>query len=491
MFSIIDNLIKNLEEKEKIIKYLNTIYKIETGSEAIVPYPYIYSNSSNENKNISDKDQSNKTFNTFLEKVESLNLPSILDKNMKLKIANLKKSNDSKVLIKHLNIANYAEKGFELPLFKRVTEGMKILKSVEDINLRNNNIDDNFADSVCELFNLENLKRIDISYNNLTILSAKKIINALKTNDRLEYLDVSYNPFNSDYYSCSTICNLMRHHPNLYHFGISDCSRDLAIKVLVDHVDMRSLNLDDNKYKWRSYEYLSKILINKKHRLSVLSLKFSTIEVLSASCLGKALSLNKTLVYLNLYSCGLSDLNAAIIITALDFNKTLVDLDLGANMLGDEFCKKFGKVLKVNNCLTKVNISKNYGICDRNFSDLLDGLVHNQTIVWLGNLFDTNIGVKIRESAEIILNMNKEFLENQIHIGNGSNNNFNNSKISEFNKSQKLSLMKSSTEIEKLKCENLEKFNIHSDGLNINQEDEDERRIIMKYNINFDQVEYK
>src|SRR5690554_5323445 len=149
MISQIDILIKNLEKKEKVIDYIKNVHKVEVGTDIVIPDAYIDNNI--KNKNIDENNnQSNNTFNNFEEKLESLNLPSISDKNIKQKIAKLKKEKDTKFLIRHLNISCYGvEKGFTLELFKRVVEGLKILKSVEDINLRHNNIDDTYADQIC------------------------------------------------------------------------------------------------------------------------------------------------------------------------------------------------------------------------------------------------------------------------------------------------------------------------------------------------------
>jgi hypothetical protein len=68
--------------------------------------------------------------------------------------------------------------------------------------------------------------------------------------------------------------------------------------------------------------------------------------------------------------------------------------------------------------LIKVNLGRNYEIKDECFAIVEDGLVHNQTVTSLGNLWDTKIGVKLRESTDIILNINKEYLENQFAVEN-------------------------------------------------------------------------
>lgn len=461
MLTQVDTFIKNIEKKDKIINYLKSIYKIEVGEEAVIPDVYIEGDEEAKKEEVNFGSESSEHFASFEEKIDSLNLPSVNDKNIKLKIAKLKKAKDTKFLIKHLNLSGYAYKGFSLDLFKRVVEGLKIFKSVEDINLRKNNLDDSYAEQICELFNIEGLKRIDLSYNHFHKGAAKKFTNAVKNSSKLEYLDLTHNPFNQDEYSCANICTALKSHPNLFHFGLSDSSRDSALRVLQFKPDLRSLNLEDSRYKHKAFEYFTKFLVDKKYTLAVLSLKYCTIDLFSANHLEKSLRVNKTLVYLNLYSSGLSDIAATRIISALEMNRTLIDLDLGANKLGEIFCHKVNKLLKVNNILNRLNISKNYLITSDDFSLILEGLVNNQSIISLGDLSDMKIGVKIRESAEIILDLNRKYIDGgKINELNGTNTL---NSLTEFNKSQKMNFFKSSVDFEgqeKLKRESLD-YNSH------------------------------
>ena len=62
----------------------------------------------------------------------------------------------------------------------------------------------------------------------------------------------------------------------------------------------------------------------------------------------KILRLNKTLIYLNLYNCNLSDNAGMKIVEGLEFNNTLVEFDLGYNLLGDKFCNQFKEKMRFN-----------------------------------------------------------------------------------------------------------------------------------------------
>jgi hypothetical protein len=505
MLSQVDLFLKNIEKKDKTISYLKNIYRIEVGEEAVIPRRYIDDENladSNNLKNTEKEEQQEsekvnnleyqKDYISFEEKVESLNLPSINDKNAKLKIAKLKKMKDNKFLINHLDLSYYADKGINLTLFKNVVEGIKILKSVQDLNLKNNNLDDNYSDIICELFSIESLKRINLSNNNLTKLTAKKLTNSIKNSSKLEYLDLSFNPFNLDEYSCSTICLALKSHPNLFHFGLCDSTRDSAVKFLLFKNDMKSILLDDSRYKAKTFEYFTKILQDKKFNLAILSLRYTNIDLFCAAAIEKGLKLNKSLVYLNLYSSGISDIAASRIISSLEYNQSLIELDLGANNLAGVFCKSFSRVLKLNSHLQKVNLSKNFKIIDKDFSDILEGLVNNQSIISLGDLEDSKIGVKIRESAETILELNKKFLSEARTIIIGLENeeskikedknkiSLYNLSLSSLNMSQKMNFLKSSIDFEgqeKIKRENLDICDIK------NRENNDDQEVLKLANL--------
>ena len=111
---------------------------------------------------------------------------------------------------------------------------------------------------------LKGLYRINLSYNNLTKASVKKLVATLKGCRRLLSLDVSYNPFNLDEYSCILICGALKDCDKIYHFGINDSSGDSSLRFVNNHPSLTSINLEDSLFKKRNWESLSKILSNTK-----------------------------------------------------------------------------------------------------------------------------------------------------------------------------------------------------------------------------------
>ena len=408
MISNIGSLIETIENDEKLIAYMKQIYKEKTGEDIVIP----------DLKALAErqmrKDEENEThpnlkFNSFKDKVIALNLPDIKDRETRLRLDKLRRLKDTKVLIKKLDISHFAGKEVTPELLYQVLDGLNALRSVEEINLSHNGLGDNFIDVISDYLMLKGLYRIDLSFNNLTKASVKKLVATLKGCRRLEYLDVSYNPFNLDEYSCILVCSALKECDKIVHFGINDSSRESGLRFINNHPTLTSVNLEDSRYKKRAWESLSRIISNKrKYKINRLSLKFCKLDfIFAVQPLIRAFKRNITLKYLNLYNTGLDDISGAQIISSFCNHKFLEELDLGANFLGIHFCKAFGRVLRVNNILRKVNITKNHTISREDYFFILEGLVNNQSILSFGDLIDMKIGVKCRECTEKLLNLNK------------------------------------------------------------------------------------
>jgi hypothetical protein len=457
----IENYLKDIEYKDKVISYLKNIYKIEVGEEASIPDAYML------DKNKDPKILNKEILITFEDKVNSLNLPDPNDKTLKQKIAKLKKSGDTNFLITSLDLSGYADKGITVDLLKKVVDSMKALKTVEWLDLRNNNLDDSYSQLIIDLLGIDTLKRIDISHNNFNKVAAKKIANILKQVKHLEYFDISFNPI-KDESVCINLCSAAKFHAKLFHFGISDLSKDAGLKLLNAKSDIRSINLDDSTYKPKVYEYFYKILADKKYSLAVLSLKFNNIDMFGIHSIERGLRVNKTLVYLSLYNCGVNDVAGERIFSAIENNKYLIELDVGKNLLSTRASKALSKLLRLNNILKTINISRNNLITNDDFTLILEGLVNNPNITSLGNLADLKIGARLRDSAEMILNLNKKYTNNEITL--------------DLSKSQKQEALKISIDFEKYRKTSLESSLIPKE---INSEIDIDNALISKYDIKF------
>ena len=407
MISKIGSLIETIENDEKLIAYIKQAYKEKTGEDIVIPDLKLLTEKQMRKEEDSDI-HPNLKFNSFKDKVIALNLPDINDRETRLRLDKLRRIKDTKVLIKESDLSHFSGKDITPDLLYRVLDGFKALKSLEEINLSHNGMGDEFIDVICDFLMLKGLTKLNLSFNKLTKISVKKLVATLKGCKRLLYLDISYNDFTTDKYSCILLCGALKECDKIAHFGINDSSGDSSLRFINNHSSsLTSINLEDSKFKKKNWETLSKILSSKKCKIQKLSLKFCTMNYNFTQNLIKALRKNNTLIYLNLYNTALGDLQGTKIIFAFEKNEILEELDLGSNFLSIQFCQAFGHVLRNNYHLRKVNISKNQMITRENYFFILEGLVHNQSIISLGDLIDTKIGVKCRECTEKLLNLNK------------------------------------------------------------------------------------
>ena len=407
MISKIGSLIETIENDEKLIAFIKKAYKEKTGEEIVIPDLKHLSEIQSRKEETQDS-HPNLKFNSFKDKVIAMNLPDLTDRETRMRLDKLRRMKDTKVLIKESDLSHFEGKEMTPDLLYKVIDGFKVLRSVEEINLSHNGLGDDCIDVICDFLMLKGLTKLNLSFNKLTKSSVKKLVATLKGCKRLLLLDVSYNEFNLDKYSCILVCGALKECDKIEHFGINDTSGDSSLRFINNHPTLISVNLEDSLYKKKNWDSLSKIISNtKKFKIENLSLKFCTIKLDSALSLIKAFKKNNTLKYLNLYNTGLNDLTGPQIIFAFAQNQSLQELDLGANKLSTNFCKAFGAVLRTNFHLRKVNITKNHMISRDDYFFILEGLVNNQSIISLGDLIDMKIGVKCRECTEKLLSMNK------------------------------------------------------------------------------------
>ena len=408
MISKIGTLIETIENDEKLIAYIKQAYKEKTGEDIVIPdLKLLTERQIRKEEELSEK-HPNLKFNSFKDKVTAMNLPDISDRETRLRLDKLRRMKDTKILIKESDLSHFEGKDMSPDLLYKVIDGFKALRSLEEINLSHNGLGDEFIDVISDFLMLKGLTKINLSFNKLTKVSVKKLVATLKGCKRFLYLDVSYNDFNLDKYSCILVCGALKECDKIQHFGINDSSGDSSLRFINNHPTLTSVNLEDSLYKKKNWDSLSKIIGNsKKFKIENLSLKFCTIKLDSALSLIRAFKKNTTLKYLNLYNTGINDVTGPQIIFSFGQNQVLEELDLGANKLSIKFCKAFGAVLRINYNLRKVNITKNHLITRDDYFYILEGLVNNQSIISLGDLIDMKIGVKCRECTEKLLNMNK------------------------------------------------------------------------------------
>ena len=249
MISKIGSLIETIENDEKLIAYIKQAYKEKTGEDIVIPDLKLLNEKQIRKEEDSDI-HPNLKFNSFKDKVIALNLPDINDRETRLRLDKLRRIKDTKVLIKESDLSHFSGKDITPDLLYRVLDGFKALKSLEEINLSHNGMGDEFIDVICDFLMLKGLTKLNLSFNKLTKISVKKLVATLKGCKRLLYLDISYNDFTSDKYSCILLCGALKECDKIAHFGINDSSGDSSLRFINNHSSsLTSINLEDSKFK--------------------------------------------------------------------------------------------------------------------------------------------------------------------------------------------------------------------------------------------------
>ena len=126
-----------------------------------------------------------------------------------------------------------------------------------------------------------------------------------------------FNPFNREGYAFLLICNSLKAHEKLEHFGICDST----FSLLSNHLKSRRFSLQK-----KSWDLLGRYLSNKKYDITNLNLKYCKIYFLFAGqFLSKSLLKNKSLIKLNLYNTSIDDVTGSLIIQNLWNHKILIE----------------------------------------------------------------------------------------------------------------------------------------------------------------------
>ena len=263
MISKIGSLIETIENDEKLISYIKKAYKEKTGEDIVIPDLKHLSEIQSKKEENSDM-HPNLKFNSFKDKVTAMNLPDITDRETRMRLDKLRRMKDTKILIKESDLSHFEGKEMTPDLLYKVLEGFKALRSVEEINLSHNALGDDSIDVICDFLMLKGLTKLNLSFNKLTKTSVKKLVATLKGCKRLLFLDISYNEFNLDKYSCILVCGALKECDKIEHFGISDSSGDSSLRFINSHPSLISVNLEDSLFKKKNWDSLSKIISNSK-----------------------------------------------------------------------------------------------------------------------------------------------------------------------------------------------------------------------------------
>ena len=159
--------------------------------------------------------------------------------------------------------------------------------------------------------------------------------------------------------------------------------------ALTENKSLTKLNLYSNNIGDPGAAALADALTKNKS-LTELYLSNNNIGALGAAALAAAFTENKSLTKLNLYSNNIGDPGAAALAAALTKNKSLTELYLSNNNIGALGTAALADALTKNKSLTKLNLSVNT-IGDPGAAGLADALTKNKSLTVL-YLINNNIG---------------------------------------------------------------------------------------------------
>ena len=112
-----------------------------------------------------------------------------------------------KHMVESIVLNDYKARKFNKETFRELLAGMRALPKLRSIEIQLNGINDTCLQELDELIKLKNLRRIDLSRNEIGKIGINKMCELLRNPDykHLEWLDISGN----NYFSENTALNML------------------------------------------------------------------------------------------------------------------------------------------------------------------------------------------------------------------------------------------------------------------------------------------
>lgn len=255
------------------------------------------------------------------------------------------------------------------------------------------------------------------------------ISTALKKNNTITELDLSYNDFSKN--AALEIAKIFGTNTTLSKLSLKGSNIDDEVLMAITTETQKNrysalshLMLGDNQIGASSKcqsAIVSLVEVIDQNRLKVLDLHKNQLDDSSVVTLASALKNNYSLVFLNLRSNSIGDKGAQAIGDLLSVNITVKDVDISNNKIGPDGGAKLAYGLRSNTTLLKLNIRSNI-IADKgakefakvfssnsnNVEELYLGynLVHVEGALALAEMLKRNIKLKKFDMQGIILDLN-------------------------------------------------------------------------------------
>ncbi|KAM3128162.1 hypothetical protein pb186bvf_019709 [Paramecium bursaria] len=389
--------IQKIEEQEKLIEFLKSKYKEQTGYEAPIDQEQQQQSTIN-NKSIimpsakslifgkhEEESKQQEEYNNFYDAIAALQLPQRAPPTKQLGKQKLKTTLNLKNplhLVEVIKLNNFQTKNFNRLALRDFLECLQDMKTLHTLELRYNGIDDSYVDELKFIITNTSIQNLDISHNEIGVKGIDPFFNTLKGVNYFKSLNVTRNNF------CSNSPDPLTY--DLYHIACDAYKQgqaeykgsDTICKFISSQRSLRNVQIQDSHI--HDIKPITQTLSSNTSFLTELTLKFCYLSADHIKNLSLALQNNNSLVYLNIQQNAINDLSGQYIATMLTTNHYLYHIDLEHNQLGDHFIEALSHALKKNNVLNAIRLGWNV---IKNVQPLLQVIgPDNNTVKDLGTL---------------------------------------------------------------------------------------------------------
>ena len=231
---------------------------------------------------------------------------------------------------------------------------------LEELDLSHNNLQAAGISKIIELPNITNLKKFNISHNEITDQIAEDIANFLSQNCKLVELDVSYNNLQTEgaikIARLSEITNLIKF--NISHNEVNEQAAKWVASFLSQNSKLKELDLSYNNLQATGAIEIAELCSGTNlTKLKELDLRYNYLQATGAIEIAKLCSVNN-LTKFNISHNKITDKAAKSVATFLSQNSKLEELDLSYNNLQSAGAIEIAGLCSISS-LIKLNISHN------------------------------------------------------------------------------------------------------------------------------------
>ena len=237
------------------------------------------------------------------------------------------------------------------------------IKSVQSLDLSDNNIDVNGAKALAEVVQQSKcLEKLDVSHNCIGADGGKALAEALRTAPSLRVLNISGNHIGVA--GTMAIAKALKYNNtlqvlNISYNDISVAGAEALGEAVCTNTGLQELDMSCNEIGDDGLKAVADALFVNK-TLVKLAIQGDKIGYEGADILAEAFGVNLGLQTLTLYDNNIQDRGAKALAEGLWSNVSLKMLDVGHNNIGPDGASALAEVMHENKCLEEIDLSWNH-----------------------------------------------------------------------------------------------------------------------------------